>query len=73
MRVGPCCPAAWRRAGRLRFAQRAPDLHEGGFDCLLDAAQRVKIGASVTGLMRSVHVGRGDVVPRGQDLARLAS
>jgi RND family efflux transporter MFP subunit len=58
-------------AGRGAAAQ--PALAAGEFDCLMDAAQRVKLGASVTGLIRSVHVGRGDVVRRGDVVAQLAS
>jgi RND family efflux transporter MFP subunit len=54
-------------------AQPAPLLREGEFDCLMDATQRVKLGASVTGLIRSVEVSRGDVVRRGQLVAQLAS
>ncbi|WP_270935661.1 efflux RND transporter periplasmic adaptor subunit [Falsiroseomonas oryzae] len=54
-------------------AQPAPLLQDTEFDCLMDAAQRVKLGASVTGLIRAVNVNRGDVVRRGQVLAQLAS
>jgi RND family efflux transporter MFP subunit len=54
-------------------AQPAPRLAEGEFDCLMDAAQRVKLGASATGLIRAVHVNRGDIVRRGQPLAQLAA
>jgi RND family efflux transporter MFP subunit len=54
-------------------AQPATSLREGEFDCLMDAAQRVKLGASVTGLIRSVQVSRGDVVRQGEQVAQLAS
>lgn len=70
---------AGRRAALLLGLLAAPGpawsagLAEGEFDCLMDAAQRVKLGASVTGLIRSVEVGRGDVVRRGQLLAQLAA
>lgn len=43
------------------------------FDCLMDAAQRVKLGASVSGLIREVFVTRGDVIRRGQPVAQLAA
>lgn len=50
-----------------------PALREGEFDCLMDAAQRVKLGASVTGLIREVYAARGDVVRRGEVVAQLAA
>ncbi|WP_372619161.1 efflux RND transporter periplasmic adaptor subunit [Falsiroseomonas sp.] len=66
--------ASWLAATPLpASAQPAPALPEGEFDCLMDAAQRVKLGASVTGLIRAVHVARGDIVRRGQVVAQLAS
>jgi RND family efflux transporter MFP subunit len=54
-------------------AQPAPSIREGAFDCLMDAAQKVKLGASVTGLIREVTVNRGDVVRRGDVVALLAA
>jgi RND family efflux transporter MFP subunit len=52
---------------------QSSSLAQSEFDCLRDAAQRVKLGASVAGLIRSVAVSRGDVVQRGQVLAQLAA
>ncbi|RVU19090.1 efflux RND transporter periplasmic adaptor subunit [Methylobacterium oryzihabitans] len=43
------------------------------FDCLMDAAERVKLNAEVSGFLRSVQVGRGDRVRAGQVVARLGS
>ncbi len=54
-------------------AQPAEPLGGRDFDCLMDAAQRVKLGASVTGLIREVQVNRGDIVRRGQPVAQLAA
>jgi RND family efflux transporter MFP subunit len=59
--------------GSPAMAQQAPLVAAREFDCLMDATQRVKLGATVSGLVRSVHVARGDVVRRGQLLAQLAS
>jgi RND family efflux transporter MFP subunit len=41
------------------------------FDCLLEARVTVKLGAPVTGLIRKVHVDRGDMVKAGQVVANL--
>ncbi len=55
-------------------ARAASDgFHRAEFDCLVDAAQRIKLGAPVPGLIREVLVARGDVVRRGQVVARLAA
>lgn len=54
-------------------AQPAEPVGARDFDCLMDAAQRVKLGASVTGLIREVLVSRGEVVRRGQKVAQLAA
>ena len=39
----------------------------------MDPAQKVKIGSSVTGVLRSVLVARGDTVEAGQEIAKLDS
>lgn len=46
---------------------------ERGFDCLVDARTRVKLGASVSGVIEKVHVDRGDRVRAGQPLVDLES
>ena len=43
------------------------------FDCVMDPAQKVKVGSSVTGVLRSVMVARGDTVEAGQEIAKLDS
>jgi RND family efflux transporter MFP subunit len=55
------------------LAQAAEPIGGRDFDCLMDAAQRVKLGASVSGLIREVFVTRGDVIRRGQPVAQLAA
>jgi len=46
---------------------------ERSFDCLVDARTRVKLGASVSGVIEKVHVDRGDRVRAGQPLVDLES
>ncbi len=41
------------------------------FDCIMEPAQKVKIGSSVTGILAEVKVERGDEVKAGQIVARL--
>jgi len=41
------------------------------FDCVMDPAQKVKVGSSVTGVLKSVLVTRGDTVEAGQEIAKL--
>ena len=41
------------------------------FDCVMDPAQKVKVGSSVTGILEKLYVKRGDVVKAGQKLADL--
>jgi RND family efflux transporter MFP subunit len=55
------------------LAQAPEPIGGRDFDCLMDAAQRVKLGASVSGLIREVFVTRGDVIRRGQPVAQLAA
>jgi RND family efflux transporter MFP subunit len=43
------------------------------FDCVMEPAQKVKIGSSVTGVLKSVLVARGDTVEAGQEIAKLDS
>lgn len=78
MRVGACLAVLVALAAAPAAAQTAPPMAAPpvgarDFDCLMDAAQRVKLGASVTGLIREVLVNRGDVVRRGQPVAQLAA
>jgi RND family efflux transporter MFP subunit len=43
------------------------------FDCVMEPAQKVKVGSSVTGVLKSVLVSRGDTVRAGQEIAKLDS
>lgn len=47
--------------------------HAATFDCVMEPAQKVKVGSSVTGVLEQVLVNRGDVVHAGQEIARLNS
>lgn len=47
--------------------------HAVTFDCVMEPAQKVKVGSSVTGVLKDVLVTRGDTVRAGQDIARLDS
>jgi len=60
------------QGGMPAQAQRPP-VHEQRFDCLMDASARVKLGAQVAGVLRAVHVVRGDRVEAGKPVALLAS
>jgi len=41
------------------------------FDCVMDPAQKVKVGSSVTGVLDKVYVKRGDTVKAGDKIAEL--
>ena len=43
------------------------------FDCVIEPALVVRVGAQVSGLLEDVFVRRGDVVTKGQEIARLGS
>jgi RND family efflux transporter MFP subunit len=43
------------------------------FDCVIDPSETVKIGSPITGVLAEVLVRRGDVVTRGEPVARLES
>jgi RND family efflux transporter MFP subunit len=43
------------------------------FDCVIDPSETVKIGSPITGVLAEVLVKRGDVVTRGEPVARLES
>lgn len=60
-----CLAASW--------AARAEVLGERSFDCLVDARTRLKLGASVSGVIEKIHVDRGDRVTAGQPLVELES
>ncbi len=49
------------------------DIGADSFDCLMNAAATVKLGAEVPGVLRSVSVERGDRVSVGQPVAQIAS
>lgn len=51
----------------------APQLRDHEFDCLADAHSRVKVSASVPGLVERILVERGDRVTQGQLLVELES
>ncbi|SLN62439.1 Cobalt-zinc-cadmium resistance protein CzcB [Roseovarius gaetbuli] len=44
-----------------------------GFDCLMDPAEVIELGSPVAGLLDEVLVDRGDIVTKGQVVARLNS
>lgn len=57
-------------------AARAADgasLSDEPLDCLIEASATRKLGAAVAGLIRAVHVDRGDVVKKGDVVAELDS
>lgn len=51
----------------------AQEIGSQSFDCLMNAAATVKLGAEVPGVLRSVSVDRGDRVTKGQAIAQIAS
>lgn len=55
-------------SGMVAFQAEAAD-----FDCLIEPAQMVEVGSSVTGRIERVHVQRGDAVKKMQTLATLES
>jgi RND family efflux transporter MFP subunit len=58
-------------------AQTTPSNYEkttpSNYDCLIEARQQVDVRSSAEGVIESVHVRRGDIIKKGQLLARLAS
>jgi RND family efflux transporter MFP subunit len=42
-----------------------------GFDCVIEPAQKVKVGSAVTGVLKALLVARGDPVTAGQPIAQL--
>jgi len=48
-------------------------VHAQGFDCLMDPAEVIELGSPVAGLLDEVLVDRGDIVTKGQVVARLNS
>ncbi|MFZ4409967.1 MAG: efflux RND transporter periplasmic adaptor subunit [Paracraurococcus sp.] len=52
---------------------QVPRIADESFDCLMDASARVNLGAQVAGVLRAVHVTRGDRVEVGRPIAQLAS
>ena len=50
---------------------RPADAEERVFDCVIDPALVVKVGSPVAGLLEAVYVKRGDIVRRGQKVARI--
>ena len=51
----------------------AQDLSQSQYDCLIEARQQVDVRSSSEGVIEQVLVGRGDVVRKGQLLAKLSS
>ncbi len=41
------------------------------FDCIMEPAQKVKVGSPVTGILAKVEVERGDEIKAGQIIAKL--
>lgn len=48
-------------------------VHAQGFDCLMDPAEVIELGSPVAGLLDEVLVDRGDIITKGQVVARLNS
>lgn len=63
-----------KRASAICIAVLAatPSVGEG-YDCLMDPAEVIELGSAVAGLLDEVLVDRGDIVIRGQIVARLNS
>ncbi|MDN4988482.1 efflux RND transporter periplasmic adaptor subunit [Bradyrhizobium sp. WYCCWR 13022] len=57
-------------AGHVDAQERRP---EGQFDCLIQPKMVLKLGTSVPGLLNEVLVDRGDVIKKGDVVARLES
>lgn len=66
---------AWYLIGLLGLGLVPPDdaAAKATFDCVMDPAVIVDLGSEVVGVLDEVTVGRGDVVTRGQIIARLSS
>ena len=56
-----------------RAQDTGQDIGAQGFDCLMNAAVTVELGAEVPGVLRAVAVDRGDRVTKGQLIAEIAS
>lgn len=59
-------------AAMLPGAAAAQDL-KGGYDCLIEARQQLDVRSSAEGVIEAVLVRRGDVVKKGDLLAKLSS
>src|SRR4051794_12315085 len=55
----------------LATTQAGPARADQDYACLMEPRQTLKLAASVQGLVASVDVDRGDMVKRGQVIARL--
>jgi RND family efflux transporter MFP subunit len=64
-------PLAWLTAAAALVAAGAVQAGEDGFDCVIEPQQMVKLSSSVTGVIASVEVDRGDYVNKGQVVARI--
>lgn len=64
--------ALWAAQTPLALAQEV-DLSATELDCLIEPQSLVKLGSAVTGVLDQVTVDRGDVVTKGQLLAKLKS
>jgi RND family efflux transporter MFP subunit len=54
-------------------AQAQGQVDQRSFDCVMAASARVKLGPQIAGVLRRVHVERGERVTAGQPVASLAS
>lgn len=59
--------------GVLSQETLAQDLQANELDCVIEPKQTVKLGSAADGILRSVMVERGDIVKKGQEVARLDS
>ena len=60
--TGLCLPAASFAAGEARVSE---------FDCVIDPAKVVRLGSPVVGILSEVLVERGDIVKKGQIVAKM--
>ena len=60
-----------RLASLVLLATLATPAHAESFDCIMEPAQKVKVGSAVTGVLKKVSVQRGDKVEAGTIIAEL--
>lgn len=57
--------------GAFSVADAAPPIAPRSFDCVIEAAQTVKLASSALGMVAQLDVDRGDTVKKGQVLGKL--